>query len=240
MPSILTAIAMTCLAIGILWGGYLWSRIDEGGEHGDVPEEFLVGLGRGLDLDQYTKRDFFGEELQVLSGSFGDLSVELEVSSGRWRPYLRLVLEFDRSLARNVSVFSEDRSGVVSYVQRVRELEIGEEKFDDRFLLYAPKPDDVRKLLPDATRYQMIRLDERVGEVRMTDNSLFVLHQAALHRDQIRSILKKTIDLGERLYRTAEKLGRRRPETAASRYEQATIDQAVRSETAGGESRGSS
>lgn len=239
MSSILTAIAVAFLVVGIFWGGYLWSRIDEGGEHEEVTPEFLVGLGQGLGLEQYTRRDFFGEQLQVLSGEFRDLFVELEISTGRWRPYLRLVIEFDRPLARDVSVFSDDRSGIVSYVQRVREIEIGEDDFDYRFLLYAPGPDDVRKLLPDATRYQMVRLDDMVEELRLTDNSLFIFTQAALHRDHVRTILKKSIDLGERLSRTAEELGRRRPETAASRYEQATIEQAVRSESTRGESRAS-
>lgn len=230
MSSIVTVIAAALLAVGLLGGGFVWSRRAGGDKHDGVTPEYLVEIGQGLGLETYTKRNFFGEQVQILAGEFRDLYAELEVSTGRWRPYVRLVLDFDEPLARDVSVFSDNRAGFISYVQRVREIEIGNEEFDHRFLLYAPGPDDVRKLLPPATRDQMIRLDEKVDNIRVTDSSLFLSHHGALDRDQVRSILKKSLDLGERLQRTAGELGARRPETAAARYEQATIEQAVRSE----------
>jgi len=228
MTSLATAIALLLLAVAIVWGGYLWSRRDGGGEHEEIDPEFLIGLGEGLGLDRFVRRDFFGETTQVLEGEFGDLQVELEVSDGRWPPYARLVVEFGRPLGRGVGIFSDDRSGVVGYVQRVREIEIGDEEFDDRFLLYASAPADVRKLLPEPIRAQMARLDEMVGEFRLTDETLFLFAPETVERDRVRRMLKKGLELCERLVRTARELGPRKPETSASHYERATLEQAVR------------
>ena len=187
-----------------------------------------MGLGKALGLDRYTERQYFGERLQILSGVFQNLAVELEISSGEWHPYLRITVEFPRALAQDLKVFSEERSGLIGNVRNLHEFEIGEEEFDDRFVLFAHERERLELMLPESTRYQMLRIIEDADELRLTDNALFLFVDHPCERVETKTMFKKAIELGQRLYKTARLLGPRTPEKGAGHYEQATIEQAIR------------
>lgn len=228
LPNLLTLGALVVLGIAIVWIGHLWSRSSARGDLESISSDFLIGLGRGLGLERYTERDYFGERIQVLSGTFRKLSVELEISSGNWRPYARVVVEFPRSIAQDINVFSQNRNNVLNYVREVQLLEVGDPEFDGSFHCYAPDAEVLTRVLSEATRYQMLRVLREVDELRLTDESLFLFADHSLDGEEVKRVLKKSLDLGDRIFSTAERLGPRSPEKSAAHYERATVETTAR------------
>jgi nitrogen fixation-related uncharacterized protein len=238
--NLLTLISMCVATVALIWGAFLWAKRAPEQHREDFSPEFLVGLGKGIGLDHYSERDYFGERIQVLSGQFHDLDVEMEISSGRWQPYLRITIAFPRSLAQDLNIMTDDKSSMVHQVRRMHELELGDEDFDEEFLLFARDQEHLELVLPEGTRYQMLRVLETVDELRLTDNSLFLFVDHPCDRNEIKRMLKKAVELSERLHQTAEMIGPRRPSAGAGHYEQATIEQTARGAGSAPESDGSS
>ena len=226
--NLLTLISMFVATVALVWGAFLWAKRAPEQHREDFSPEFLVGLGKGMGLEHYSERDYFGELVQVLSGQFRKLYVEMEISSGRWQPYLRISITFPRSLAQDLNVMTDDKTSMVNQVRRMHELEIGDEEFDEEFLLFARDEEHLELALPEGTRYQMLRILEAVDELRLTDNSLFVFVNHPCDRREIKRMLKKAVELSDRLHQTAEMIGPRRPSAGAGHYEQATIEQTAR------------
>lgn len=226
--NLITVAAIVLFVVGLLLSTFQW------GKRSDVPEEtypreFLIGLGRGMGLDRYTEREYFGERIQVLAGTFDRLDVELEISSGEdWQPYVRVAVDFPKTLAQDIGVYSGERRPIGSQVRGLEEVELGDPTFDGRFVLFGREPERVELMLTDATRYQLLRLDRVVDDIRLTDQSLFLFVGENPDRETIKTILKKTVELGDRVYKTARRLGPRTPERGAGHYEKATTETELR------------
>lgn len=226
--NIITITGLVLFVIVLVASTYRWGTREALDQY-TYPREFLVGLGRGMGLDRYTERTFFGERIQVLAGTFGRLEVELEISSGEnWEPYVRVTVDFPKPLAQDVGVYSGDRQPLGSHVRRLDEVELGDESFDEQFVLIGRDPERVELMLPDATRYQLTRLNGLVDDVQLTDQSLFLFLGENPDRAMIKTILKKAVELGDRSYRTARTLGPRTPERGVGHYEKATTETELR------------
>jgi hypothetical protein len=233
MTNLLTLAAMFVFLVAASASAYRWGRPDRDTQE-TFERSFLVGLGRGLGLDRYTEREYFGEQVQVLAGQFHELDVELEVASGReWTPYLRVTIDFPESLAQDFSIYSGSRRPLGSSVRGMDECEFGDPDFDERFVVYARDDDRAERVLTEAIRYQLLRMNVIVDDLQLTDYSLFLFVENSMSRDDLKATLKKAIDLGERTYQSAEILGPRTPEKEAGHYEKATIEKALRTSGVG-------
>ena len=85
-------------AAGVVWIGLKLSapQVDEEFE---VDWESVDATARALGLTRISERELFGEHVRVLRGTFKELDVEVEVSRGHWKPYVRLTVGFPRRLA---------------------------------------------------------------------------------------------------------------------------------------------
>jgi len=226
--NLVTIAGIVLFVVGLLWSTYRW------GKRGEVPDdtyprEFLIGLGRGMGLDRYTERDYFGERIQVLAGTFDRLEVELEISSGEhWQPYVRVTVDFPNSLAQDIGVYNGDRRPIGAQIRGLDEAESGELEFDEQFVSFGRDPERVELMLTDATRYQLMRMDRIVDDLRLTDQSLFLFVGENPDRQVIKTMLKKAVDLGDRVYKTAQMLGPRTPERGAGHYQKATTETELR------------
>lgn len=233
MTNVLTLTAMFLFLVAVFASAYRWGRPDRDTREA-FERSFLVGLGRGVGLDRYIEREYFGEQVQVLAGKFHELDVELEVTSGReWTPYLRVTIDFPESLAQDFSVYSGSRRPLGSSVRGMDQFEFGDAEFDERFVGYARDEDRAELILTEGIRYQLLRMNVIVDDLQLTDYSLFLFVEGSMGRDDLKATLKKAIDLGERIYKTAEMLGPRTPEKEAGHYEQATIEKSLRTSSAG-------
>jgi hypothetical protein len=222
------SILVICLAgaIGIVVLGMRWRRgrhRDEV-EHQPVSEAFLESLGDALGLTYDRKLTLFGETIQLLRGNFDNLFVELEISRGDWTPYVRIAIEFPSHLGQNVGICKDNKEAVLNYLRRMREFEIGDERFDPRFLLFGHGADRLRSLLAETTRFQLLRLAERADSLRLTDDGLFVLMDRPSTTDEISGQLRKSIELAERFYRTAYILGPSTSSSDPSKYQQQPVE----------------
>lgn len=221
MAKVATVVGLILFVIACLWGAYRWAKYRPGAHREEFPREFLIDLGKALGLDRYVERDYFGAKRQMLMGTFDELTVEFEISSGAWIPYLRLSIIFPKSLAQDVNIYSDDRTSVVSHIRRFREIEMGDAEFDRNFLLFARDPDRLNLYLSASLRDQMNRLFEEVGHLAVTDRSVFAFVDHPCDRREVKRILKKSLDLAQRLYRTADFVGPRAPERGAGHYDRA-------------------
>ena len=172
--NLVTIVGIVLFVAGLLWSTYRWGK-REAVPDDNYSRDFLIGLGRGLGLDRYTERNYFSERIQVLSGAFERLDVELELSSGEdWQPYLRVTIGFPTPLAQDIGIYSGDRRPFGSHVRGLTECELGDPEFDEKFVLFGRDPERVELMLADATRYQLDRMLGLVDDVRVTDQSLFI------------------------------------------------------------------
>lgn len=199
--------ALALVIGGVTGAAWWWFRHRGVPQHEEFSEQDLRNLGDALGLDDYADRHYFGERVQVLSGHFERLYVELEISSGDWTPYVRVQVRFPSLLAQDITVLSEDPGTVVNKIRRLREIEVGDEEFDEEFLLFATREKRLKRFFPASTRFQMVRLNREVDELRLTDQSLFVFASRPCSTAEIRSLLKKTVELADRLMGTARELG---------------------------------
>ncbi len=219
---------MLLLVVLLAWSAYRWIRREQS-ERQAFDRNFLIGLGRGVGLDRYSERRYFGEQIQELAGTFKRLEVELEIGGGgKAVPYLRMTLQFPRTLAQDVSLYSGSRRPLGSSVRGLERFEFGEPEFDERFVSYARDADRAERLLNEATRYQLMRMNGIVDDLQLTDYSLFLFVGEPMNREELKAMLKKALELGDRLFRSAETLGPRAPQKREGHYQQATIEQSVR------------
>lgn len=228
MFGLMTAAGLALASVLLVVLGLLIARRGPEETHEEVTGEFLLKLGSGLGLDTYSDRTLFGEHLQTLRGKFEEFPVEFEVSRGDWAPYVRITVDFPRRLAQDLHVINDRRGGMVSQLRRLREIKLDDEEFDSRFLLFAKDEERAASVLNETARYQLVRMAEEVDEVRISDNTLFVLMHHACTREEMKSLLKKSLEVAGRLYQTARLLGPRSPSAEASHYEKATIETAAR------------
>ena len=224
--------AMGLVALGVRWRR---SRHRAANNAEPVAPDFIESLGAALGLEAYRALSLFGESIQLLEGEFSNLFVELEVSRGDWRPYVRIAIEFPSHLGQNVGICKDDHEALLNYIRRMREVEIGDKRFDHEFLLFGHSVDRLRTLLTDTAQFQLLRLAEHAESLRLTDDGLFVLMEGTNTKDEISSQLRKSIELAERVYQTAYLLGPSEAESEASKYQKQPID-SIR-EAAGIESR---
>jgi hypothetical protein len=64
--------------------------------------------------------------------------------------------------------------------------------------------------------------------VRITDDTLFFFVQRGCRRDEISTLLRKGLEIADRLFRAARLMGPRSPRAGAQHYEQAMMEQSAR------------
>jgi hypothetical protein len=212
----------------LVLGAAIWAGKQPDERHDDFSGEFLIKLGDGLGLDHYAERDLFGARVQMLWGSFGDFPVELEVSRGGWRPYVRVTIDFPKRLAQDLQILTEGRSWIRNHFGRLEEVELDDPTFSQAFSLFSRDPDRAEMMLSETTRSQLVRLAEEVDDVRITDDTLFFFVQRGCRRDEISTLLKKGLEIADRLFRAARLMGPRSPRAGAQHYEQAMMEQSAR------------
>lgn len=216
------------LTLLVVVGAALWARKTSGERHDDFSGEFLLNLGAGLGLDHYAERDLFGARVQMLWGEFGEFPVELEVSRGGWRPYVRVTIDFPKRLAQDLQILTNSRGWIRNQFGRYEKVELEDEAFSDRFCLYGRDADRADMVLSETTRSQLVRLAEDVDDVRITDDTLFFFVEGGCRRGEISTLLKKGLEIADRLFRAARLLGPRSPRSGAQHYEQAMMEQSAR------------
>jgi len=220
--------AFLVTAAAIVWMG-LRLASPEVDDRQEIDWESVEATAKALGLTRVSERQLFGEQVRVLHGTFKELDVEVEVSRGHWKPYVRLTIGFPRRLAQDLSVESSQPSGMVSQLRRWHEIKMDDQEFDKRFIVKGRDPDRLSQVFPEGTRYQLVRLAREVDDIHISDDTMFLFAERALEGKSLTKLLKKSLEVGERLYRTAVELGPRSPKMRATHYERATTQTMSRS-----------
>jgi hypothetical protein len=228
MNSVLIFGGFIVAALLIVWAGLMAASPKEDKEL-NIDWESVDATARALGLTRLSERELFGEEVRVLRGSFKELEIEVEVSRGHWAPYVRLAVGFPRRLAQDLVVETDHADGVVSRLRRLREIKMDDQEFDRRFIIRGRDPDRLSQVFPEGTRYQLVRLAREVDNIRITDDTLFLFAERGLEGESLPKLIKKSLEVGQRLYQTAVELGPRSPKLRATHYERATTQTMARS-----------
>ena len=112
-----------------------------------------------------------------------------------------------------------------------------DQEFDNRFVVRGRDPERLTQVFPEGTRYQLVRLAREVDTIEISDDTLFLFAERSFEGDALTKVLKKSIEVGQRLYQTAVDLGPRSPKKRATHYERATTETMTRSAPDEGEDR---
>lgn len=166
----------------------------------------LETLEKTLDLDDYQKYDSFGIDVHHLFGRFGDLQVDSELYANGRTPFARVSIEFSKNLAQGLRILSDRDAGLKDWFLRLREIEIGKQPFDEKFILLTRHPGYLKTFLNDPMRFQLERLFNMTHQLRVTDRELFLYLEDLDTVDEYIRVIKKAIDLADRCQRWRRQL----------------------------------
>ena len=218
----LTAIVIAMIAALILWLGPKLAagrRIEA--QYTELAEG-LQTLARSLGLENFDRRAIYGDLTHHVDGTFNQLGVDLEVQVGRHHGYARVTVEFPQTLDQDLTILSDRKPAARNWLLRQKETEIGVEDFDRDFILLARHPKRLKAMLTPAIRFQLRRLIDRVDDLEIGDETVFVMARDLTDAEGVSSLLKKVIEVSERIYATAGQLGPSPSKVEATVYEQAT------------------
>jgi hypothetical protein len=217
----LTAGAIVLVAGAIIWLARLYSRLGDRAEMVEDTRDMLQKIGGALGIERYEERSLFGARIQRLRGDFDDIEVDLEVQVGSHASYLRLTLAFPKSLGHDFHVMSPRNLGFWNWLLRLEEREF-ELDDDHAFALLTRENERVDQMLNKAVLYQIGRLLTKVDDLRIGDETMYVMCRRVPPPDELKSVVTKAIDVAERVYSTAGQIGPAPSKVDASVYEEAT------------------
>lgn len=220
----LTALAIVLVALLLLWlGPRLAAGRAVATQSGQLGEG-LEMLASSLGLEICDKQRVFGDRVHRLAGTFNRLGVELEVQIGLNHDYTRLTIAFPQTLDQDLTILSDRKPALRNWLLRQKETEIGVEAFDRNFILLARHEQRLTSLLSPAIRDQLQRLMSMVDDLEIGDETVFLMAREMRDPAEISTLLKKAIEISERIYATAMQLGPSPSKVEATVYEQATTD----------------
>ncbi|MGM0558229.1 MAG: hypothetical protein ACQEVA_17725 [Myxococcota bacterium] len=228
----LTAGAIVVIAGAIVWLSRLYSRL---GRRDDVVEDtrdILQKIGGALGIERYEERSLFGTRIHRLRGEFNDIDVDLEVQVAASASYLRLTLAFPTSLGHDFRVMSPRALGFWNWMLKLEEREFEMDEHPP-YRLLARENSRVDQMLNNAVVFQIGRMLTKVDDLRIGDETMYVMCRRVPQPDELKSVVTKALDVAERIYVTAGQIGPAQSKVDASIYEEATTGmfQRVESDT---------
>ncbi|MFW5967300.1 MAG: hypothetical protein ACOCV2_07270 [Persicimonas sp.] len=218
----LTTLLLIILTLGALW---LLPRFSAGrrrAAHDEQLTEELSRLARSLRLEDRGKAQIYGDVVHRLEGYYNELGVDIEVCLGRELQYLRVTVEFPQTLDQDLTILNQ-RSGLVRrWFLRHQKVETGDEEFDEDFVLLARHPRRLNVVLSPSMRFQLQRLRDKVDALQVGDGSVFAQVRDIQDPENLARIIRKTLEVAERIYATAAQLGPSPSRRDATVYQQAT------------------
>lgn len=221
ITTFLAIIGVAALTAALIWLALLFRRPRLRRAEGEAGAEAMLEVGRALGLETFYEEELFGQKVRILEGEFKEMHVELEINRSPRDLFCRITIEFPHPLAQDLHVYSDNRSSFVTWLRRMREQKTGDEEFDDEFIVLTRNAERTGQILNPATRYQLLRLAMEVERLRLDDNSLFIFSSETLDDDSIKSLLKKSLEIGDRLLAMAKEMGPTGAHTGAAKYNQA-------------------
>lgn len=214
----LTACAIILVAGGIVWLARLYSRLSHREEKVENTREILQKIGAGLGIERYEERNLFGSRVHRLRGHFNDLEVDLEVQVGRRASYMRLHVGFPHALGHDLRAISPRQLGLWKWAMRLSQREF---ETDDgtEVELMTRSTERLEQLLNKSVLFQVGRLLDKIDDLRIGEESMFLMCTGIPEPDRMRSILTKALEVGERLHTTARQIGPSTSQVGASVYE---------------------
>ncbi|MFP4597629.1 MAG: hypothetical protein ACLFVJ_05225 [Persicimonas sp.] len=222
MISWLTTVVIVLLAALLLW---VVPRLAAGRkvatQSGELVDEF-DRLSAGLGLGKTERRTVFGALVHRVTGEYNRLEVEVEVHVAADVNFTRITVEFPQTLDQDLTVLSNRRSAVRNWLLRQKETTLGVDEFDRDFILMARYPRRLETLLTPSIQFQLSKLIDMVDTLEVGDEAVFVMAAEMTDPARISAVLKKTLEISERIYATAVQLGPSPSKMGATVYGQAS------------------
>lgn len=217
----LTAGAIVVVVGAILWLARLYSRLGHREELVENTRSVLQKTGAALGIERYEERSLFGARVHRLRGEFNETDVDLEVQVGARASYVRLTLSFPRSLGHDFCLMSPRKLGLSNWLLRLspREFEIDD---DETIEVLTRDNERVDQMLNNAIVFQIGRMLSKVDDLRIGDETVFLMCRRVPSPDELKSIVTKALDIAERIYSTSRQIGPAQSKVDASVYEEAT------------------
>lgn len=220
---------VTAILILLLGGLVIWAlpRLSAGRTSVAESRELMDSLQKAaaaFGLDDCDRRTLFGELVHRVRGEYDRLRIELEVQLGSQASFMRLRVEFPKTLDQEITILSDGGRTLRNWLLRQRELSVDDPAFERDFILLARHPERLRELLNGALRFQLRRLGERVDKLEIGDEAVYVWVDGVSSTDDIGGLLEQTVECAERLYAAARDLGPSPSRVEATAYNKATTD----------------
>jgi hypothetical protein len=219
----------TAILILVLGGIIIWAlpKLSAGRTSVAESQELMDGLeavAAQLGLGECDRRTLFGELVHRVRGEYDRLQIDIEVQLGDQASFVRLRVEFPQTLDQEITILSDRKRTVRTWLLRQKEMSVGDPEFERDFILLARHPERIQKLLSGALRFQLRRLGERVDKLEIGDEAVYVWVDEVSSPEDINALVEQTVECAERIYAAARELGPSPSRIEATAYNQATAD----------------
>jgi hypothetical protein len=226
----LTAGAIVLVAGAIVWLARIYSKLGHREDLVENTRTMLQKIGAALGIERYEERTVFGARVQRLRGEFDEIDVDLEAQVGTRASYVRLTMAFPKSLGHDFRVMSPRNLGLWNWILKLTPREF-EMDGDGSFELLTRESERIDQMLNKAVVFQIGRLLTKVDDLRIGDETMYLMCKHVPPPDELKSVVTKALDVAERIYSTARQIGPSQSKVDASVYQEATTGMFQRVDT---------
>ncbi len=124
--------------------------------------------------------------------------VRVELCDGPGDHFTRVTIDFPLRLHLGIRLQAEFEDGFTNRMLQAREIEIGDEAFDTRFLVFGPDPERVVRAIEPEVRALLNELADDAGDVRLSDETLLVVYPQLLEAEKLTGVMEKMLEIAGR------------------------------------------
>ncbi len=143
------------------------------------------------DMEVVAVRDLYGARLVEFEGSEHEYADSFEVCEAGEDSYTRVMVDFPSHVSVPLTLMKESSDEIYKKLLALRELEIGDEAFDDMFLILAHDRVEFEAYVSDEIRAQLLDLAPDVDELKLGSDGIFLQCNRVLNQDQLQDVLAR-------------------------------------------------
>ena len=161
-------------------------------------------LTETMGLAQIQDRIIVDTRILRYGGQVNGQEIEVEVGASSSYCYVRVDMPFERPIDLGLRVSSEREDGVLTRLWRLREIEIGNEEFDNRYILLARDEDRLHALLDASMQQRFLELADLAGHVQLNDDGLHLQMYANPAEEGVATAIRDGAALAQRVFARVE------------------------------------
>lgn len=223
----LTVVLLVVLGVLTAIGWWLFRRRRRRELRAELVEKLDRCVER-LGLETVWQTPLFEADVYGIHGEIDDFEVRGELWDKSSRDFFRVSIHFPHPVQQTFRVLTRHRQGV-EHMWRLREVDTGDEAFDEAFYVYT-RADDARRvggLLTDEIRADLLGIYDRVDGLKMGSNSLYVYVDEAADVALIEALIREAVAAASAVISRAADIVSAE-QRQKEQYELASVDQMAR------------